>query len=189
MYDNDAKKPVQLVLNFLSGAWGKFDYPVRCIRAVDRKIYMGTEDGRVLQITIGNYVDNVLRDGSGGNPIEAYAFSAYTYLENPTNNKHAKFIRPIFQTEVKPSFRTRVLADFRTDQFFGAPIPNPAKGNARWDLSLWDQAVWAGTENVYRPWVSANALGYAFAWQVNVSTSSNLGIAGVQWVFEPGGLI
>lgn len=189
VYDDDAKKPVQLVLNFLSGAWGKFDYPVRTIRSVDRRIYMGTEDGRILQITIGQYVDNVLRDGTGGNPIEGSLFSAYTYLEDPTANKHAKFIRPIFQTEVKPSFRTRVLPDFRIDPFVGAPIPNPARGNARWDLSRWDSAVWGGTENAYRPWVSANVLGYSFAWQCNVSTSSKLAIAGIQWVWERGGLI
>lgn len=189
IFDPDTFKPVQLVLNFLSGAWGKFDYPVRTMKTVDRQIFGGTEDGRVLIITVGQFVDNVARDGTGGEPISAYLFSAFTLLEEPTNNKHAKFIRPIFQTDVKPSFRTRVVPDYRVDQFFGAAIPNPARGNARWDLAFWDQAVWASTENVYRPWVSANCLGYAFAWQCNVSTSSALGIAGIQWVWESGGLI
>jgi hypothetical protein len=159
------------------------------MRTVDRRIYMGTDDGRVLQITVGQYVDNVLRDGTGGNPIEGSLFSAYTYLENPTNNNHAKFIRPVFQTEVKPSFTTRVLPDFRIDPFVQPAIPNPARGVAKWDLSRWDTAVWAGTENVYRPWVSANVLGYAFAWQCNVSTSSKLSIAGIQWIYESGGYI
>lgn len=190
IYDPGLQKPVQLVLNFLSGAWGKFDYPVRTLRANNLGfVFMGTDDGRVLRITQGQYSDNVLRDGTGGEPISAYLFSAFTYLQDPTANKHANFIRPIFQTDVKPSFRTRVVPDFRIDQFFGTPIPNPAKGNARWDLSRWDQVVWASTENVYRPWVSANVLGYAFAWQCNISTSSALGVAGIQWVWEAGGLV
>lgn len=190
IWDPGTQKPVQLVLNFLSGAWGKFDYPVITIRAAaSGNVYMGTSDGRVLRITNGQYTDNVLRDGSGGEPISAYLSSAFTYLEDPTANKHAKFIRPIFQTDVKPSFRTRVVPDFRVDQFFGTPVPNPARGNARWDLSRWDLAQWASTENVYRPWVSANVLGYSFAWQMNVSTSSFLGVAGIQWVWEAGGLI
>ena len=189
IYDEATQKSNQLVLNFLSGAWGKFDYPVRCIRTVDRKIFMGTDDGRVLQVTVDAHVDNVARDGTGGSPIDAYLFSAFTYLNDPTVNKHAKFIRPIFQTDVRPSFRTRVIPDFRLDQFFGAPIPNPARGNARWDAAFWDQSVWGSVENVYRPWVSANQLGYSFAWQMNVSTSSALGVAGIQWIWEAGGLI
>lgn len=189
VFDITVEKPIQLVLNFLNGAWGKFDYPVRTIRTVDRTIYMGTDDGRVLIITLNQHVDNVLRDGTGGNPIEGSLFSAYTHLDDLTVNKHAKFIRPVFQTEIKPSFKCRVLPDYRLDPFLLPATPSPARGNAKWDLSLWDTAVWAGVENVYRPWVSANVLGYSFAWQCNVSTSTFLGVSGIQWVWEAGGLI
>lgn len=182
-------KPVQLVMNFLTGAWGKFDYPVRTIRPIDKLLFMGTDDGRVLAVTPESYYDNILIGEESGDPISAYATGAYTYLMNPTANKHAKFVRPTFQTEVKPSFRFRVLPDFRLDPFLATPPPNPAAGNARWDVSRWDLANWGGLENVYRPWLSANALGYAFAWQINVSTSTPLGIASFDWVWEEGGFI
>lgn len=190
IYDTKAQKNIQLVLNYLNGAWGKFDYPARTIRSVDRNIFMGTDDGRVLQVTLGQYTDNVARtDIVGGVPIEGYAFSAYSFFNDPTSNKHAKFMRPVFQTEVKPSFKMRALPDFRTDPFTLTPSPGLSIGNAFWDLSFWDLANWAGYENVYRPWVSANVLGYAFAWQLRVSTSSFLSVAAVEWVFESGGLI
>lgn len=189
MLAGDAKKPIQLVMNFLTGAWGKSDIPVRTVCSIDRLFFMGTEDGRVLVMTPGSYVDNIKLDGTDGVPIEAMAMGAYTYLGDQTSNKHAKFVRPIFHSEVKPSFTMRVLPDFRLDPFVSTPLPNLAKGNAKWDLSNWDEANWGSYENVYRPWVSANVLGYAFAWQLRVNTSSPLGVAAVQWIWESGGFI
>lgn len=181
--------PVQLVMNILTGAWGKFNYPARTFCSVGRDLFFGTQDGKVMVVTPNGYTDAAEMDGGNGSPISAYAMSAYTYLNNPTANKHAKFVRPTFQTEVKPAFRMRVLPDFRLDKYQVVPPPNPAAANARWDVSEWDAANWGGLENVYRPWVSANVLGYAFAWQMNVSTSAPLGLSSVEWIWEAGGLI
>jgi hypothetical protein len=181
--------PIQLVMNVLTSAWGKFDYPVRTMRMTDLGMMMGTQDGRVLLMTIGQYLDDVKQDGTGGSPISGYIMSAYTYLDDPTFNKHAKFVRPVFQAQVKPSFIMRVLPDFRLDLWSSVPAPDYAVGNAVWDVSKWDMANWAGTENVYRPWCSANVLGYAFAWQLKVSTSASLALSAVEWVWEDGDLI
>lgn len=189
MLSTGRNNPVQLVMNFLTGAWGKFDYPVRTIRPIDRLLFMGTDDGRVLAVTPDSYFDNVPIAGGSGVPIEASATCAYTYFGNPTVNKHAKLLRVSFQTEIKPSYVIRVLPDFRLDPFLATPAPNPAVGNARWDISKWDLANWAGLENVYRPWNSANVLGYAFAWQIKVSTATPLGIAATEWVWEEGAFV
>lgn len=183
------EQPIQLVMNFLTGAWGKSDIPFRTMCAIKNLFFMGTSDGRVIVMTPGSFVDDIKMDGTGGQPIEGMVMSAYTYLGDQTANKHAKFLRPVFHAEVKPSFSMRVLPDFKLDPYVYNPTPNPAQGNAKWDLSNWDQANWAGTDNVYRPWVSANVLGYAFAWQMRVSTSAPLGIAAVQWIWESGGFI
>lgn len=185
----DGNRPIQLVMNSLTGAWGKFDYPVRTVRAIDRLLFMGTDDGRVVAVTPNSYFDNVPIAGGSGDPIEASAMGSYTYLGDPTANKHAKFVQPVFQTEVKPSFAIRVLPDFRLDQFTITLTPAEAAGNAIWDLSNWDLSNWASLEKVYRPWVSANSLGYAFAWQLKVSTASAFGLSAIKWVWEPGGLI
>lgn len=178
--------PNQFVMNILTGAWGRLDYPVRTVRVTHVGLLMGTDDGRVLQMTEDSYLDNVHLDGTGGNPISGYAMCAYTYLDDPTFNKHAQFLRPVFQTEVKPSFIIRVLPDYRLDLWDQVPTPNYAIGNAVWDVSKWDMANWAGNENVYRPWCSANVLGYAFAWQLKVSTSALLALSAVEWVWESG---
>lgn len=185
----DGERPIQFVMNSLTGAWGKFDYPVRTIRTIDRLLFMGTEDGRVVAVTPESHVDNIKLDGTGGDPINASAMGAYTYLEQPNWNKHAKLIRPVFQTEVKPSYLVRVLPDFRLDRFLQSPPASAATGNAAWDLSNWDSANFASLESVYRPWVSANTLGFAFSWQIKVSTASALGIASVEWVWENGGFV
>lgn len=189
IYDSDLRKKVQYVMNAITGAWGRFDYPVRTIRTIDGITYMGTDDGRVLVITKNFYQDNVHIDGTGGSPIEWSGMSAYTYLNDPTALKHADMIRPVFQAEVKPSFRLRVLPDWRTDEYTVPVPPGVAVANARWDISLWDSAVWAGLENVYRPWMSANQLGFAFAWQMKGSTSSGLGISAIEWTSQRGGMI
>lgn len=185
----DGERPIQFVMNSLTGAWGKFDYPVRTLRTIDRLLFMGTEDGRVVVVTPESHVDNIPISGSGGQPIVASAMSAYTYLENTNSNKHAKLVRPVFQTEVKPSYTIRVLPDFRLDRLLTQPPPAAATGNAKWDLSNWDTTNWASLESVYRPWVSANVLGFAFAWQIRVSTASSLGIASVAWVTETGDFV
>lgn len=185
----DGERPIQFVMNALTGAWGKFDYPVRTVKAIDRLLFMGTEDGRVVAVTPESHIDNIKLNGTDGVSIQASAMGAYTYLENPDANKHAKLIRPVFQTEVKPSYIVRVLPDFRLDRLLQTPPASGATGNAKWDLSNWDSTNWASLESVYRPWVSANVLGYAFSWQIRVNTSSALGIASIGWVWEPGGLI
>lgn len=191
LFDEANNRPLQLVMNFLTGAWTKFDYPVRTIKSIDRTIYMGTDNGRVLTITQDGYMDNVPRTGTIGTPISAYAFSAYSYLGDPTVDKHAKLMRPIIQSELAalPSFVMRAVADFRIDKFVQVPTQAQPTGGAKWDQAIWDQAFFIGVENIYRPWVSANVLGYAFAWQMNVSTTTSLGLSALQWVWEPGGLI
>jgi hypothetical protein len=189
IYDPDSAKPIQLCMNFLTGAWGKFNYPILTCRSINQEFYFGMYNGTVQLVTSLNYVDGADQIGLNGTSIECYAFSAYTYLGDPTANKHAKLFRPVFQTEVSPSFKVRILPDFRLDSFDGAPVAAKATSNAKWDSALWDAANWAGIENVYRPWVSANVLGYAFAWQIRISTSSAIGIAAVEWVWESGGLV
>lgn len=189
LFDRDSGAAVQLVMNFLTGAWGKFNYPIFTCQSIGEEFFFGMNNGLVQAVTANGYTDAADQTGLDGEPINCYAFSSYTYLGEPTANKHAKLLRPVFQTDVAPSFKFRVLPDFRLDRFDGAPVPSVAASNAIWDEAYWDAANWAGVENVYRPWVSANVLGYAFAWQCRLSASSPIGISAVEWVWESGGLV
>ena len=182
-------QPIQLVMNFLTGAWGKFNFPVRTMRSIDRQFFMGTEDGRVLVVTSDVYLDDVKFDGTGGQSIELYAFGAYTYLGLPTANKHCKFVCPTMQSGVSPAYKMRVLSDFRLNTYGASPSSGVVAGGSLWDVALWDQSLWARSSNVFSPWVSANVLGYSFAWQLKVSTSTAFGLASVKWVWETGGFV
>lgn len=189
VYDQLLAKPVQYVMNIITGAWGRFDYPCRTMATYNGVTYMGTQDGRVLVITPESFLDGVDSDGENGEPIEAKFMSAYTYLDQPTVIKHAKFIRPVVHSRVKPAVAMRVLADFRREDFDPYVQPPIPLNDPLWDQALWDQAKWPGNDDVHTPWISANVLGYAFAYQMKVSTSIELRMSAVEWVHEGGGLI
>jgi len=180
-------EPIQLVMNFLTGAWGKFNFPVRTMRSIDRQFWMGTEDGRVLVVTPDVYLDDVKIDGTGGKAIELYAMGAYSYLGNPTARKHAKFIQPTIQSGSPPSFKMRATVDFKLNRYNASPASSPGGGISEWDSAEWDENMWSQSSNVYQPWVSANVLGYSFAWQLRASTQSAFGLTAIKWVWEAGG--
>lgn len=182
-------QPIQLVMNFLTGAWGKFNYPIRTMRSIDRQFFMGTDDGRVLVMTPDVYLDDVKIDGSGGDAINLYAMGAYTYLGLPNANKHAKFVCPTVQSPVPPAYKIRSVADFALNRYDASPSAGVVGFGSVWDEAIWDQSLWARSSNVFSPWVSANVLGYAFAWQMNVATTTPFGLASVKWIWETGGFI
>lgn len=182
-------QPIQLVMNVLTGAWGKFNIPMRTMCSVGGRLFMGTTDGRVLLLTPGVYLDDVKIDGSGGQPIDIYAMGAFTYLGDSSNNKHVKFIRPTIQSEVRPAIKMRVVPNFQLNRLEASPSAAPVSGGPIWDVSSWDEINWGGSANTYRPWISANVLGHSFAWQLRGSTASSFGLTAVDYVWEQGGYV
>lgn len=183
-------QPIQLVMNVLTGAWGKFNMPIRTMQSVGRDFYMGTEDGRVLLLTPDVYLDNVPRGGIGGVPIDLYAMGAFTYLGNPSNNKHCKFVRPTIQAGSTPSVKMRVVPDFNLSRYNASPSGATAgSAGSLWNVAIWDESLWARSSNVYRPWISANVLGYAFAFQLRAQTAASFGLSAIDFIWESGGFI
>lgn len=182
-------QPIQLVMNSLTGAWGKFNLPIRTMRSINGLFYMGTDDGRVLVITPDNYLDEVKVNGTGGVPIDLYAMAAFTYLGNRQNNKHTKFVRPTIQSNATPAVKMRVVPNFELNRYNASPSASSVVAGSVWDGAEWDVDIWAGTSNVYRPWISANVLGYAFSWQLRASTATSFGLSAVDYVWETGGFV
>lgn len=201
IYDTANAGWVQLVMNLLTGAWGKWTMPVRSIVPAGRDVFMIGDNPTVAPshasrwvwyITQGQHRDFVVTDtiyDSPGIPITAYAQGAFTYLDNPTQQKHAKLIRFVFESETNVSFRVRVVPDFRVNRFLGTPPPNYSQEGGVWDDVLWDAATWPYPNTIRMQWAGANALGYSMAWQMRLSTSSPVAILGVEWVWEAGGLV
>jgi hypothetical protein len=179
---------VQFVMNSLTGAWTKFDMPVRCGGLFGGKYYFGTEDGRVC--VYGDVSkDNVLRDGSGGNNIICYVFSAYNYFGDPTTNKHFKMVRPIFQAVTPPGYKLKINVDYDITALGGnPPTPGAASAQYLWNAnnSLWDQAFWASSGSVYHPWTGVTGMGFCAALLMKVTSSEVSNFAAIETVFELG---
>lgn len=188
VYDEDLGKPVQYVMNVATGAWGRFDYPARVIKTFNGITYFGTDTGQVYVVTQGAYLDRTT-NGLDGSPIDVKITSAYGYLNSPTVNKHAKFIRPVLRSKTRPAINMRVLADFQLEDFDPYVVVSQSPTDPRWDSAIWDEARWVGNENVHLPWLSANVLGYAFAWQLKATVNIEFRMMAAEWVYEGGGLI
>jgi hypothetical protein len=175
-------------MNSLTGAWTKFDMPVRCGGLFGGKYYFGTEDGRVC--VYGDVSkDNVLRDGSGGNNIICYVFSAYNYFGDPTTNKHFKMVRPIFQAVTPPGYKLKINVDYDITALGGnPPTPGAASAQYLWNAnnSLWDQAFWASSGSVYHPWTGVTGMGFCAALLMKVTSSEVSNFAAIETVFELG---
>lgn len=188
VYDESLDKPVQYVMNIISGAWGRFDYPARVVKTYDNVTYIGTDDGKIYTVNPGSFVDYPDNE-SDGEQIQLKVTSAYSYLGAPTINKHAKLIRPVIRSRSKPAFNMRVLSDFRREDYDPYIVPTPAFNDPIWDEAIWDEARWGGANEIHLPWLSANELGYAFSWQLKASTGVEFRLSAIEWVYEAGGLV
>jgi hypothetical protein len=181
----------QYVMNSLTGAWTRFNLPIRCTGLSGGKLYFGTTDGRVC-LYGGVTRDNVLLDGTGGEEIICSMFSAYNYFGDPTTNKHFKLVRPIFQAITPPGYKLRLNVDYDITALGGnPPAPGPEGDQYLWNAinSLWDQAFWASQGTTYFPWTGVVGLGFCAALLMKVNSSETANFAALEVVFEAGGSI
>lgn len=178
----------QYVMNSLTGAWTRFNLPIRCTGLSGGKLYFGTADGRVC-LYGGVTLDNVLRDGTGGEEIICSMFSAYNYFGDPTTNKHFKLVRPIFQAVTPPGYKLRLNVDYDITALGGnPPAPGPEGDKYLWNAvnSIWNQAFWASQGTNYHPWTGVVGLGFCAALLMKVNASETANFAALEVVFEAG---
>jgi hypothetical protein len=182
---------IQFTMNILTGAWADYDMPINCATTMKSNIYFGTTDGRVCLHGGNNYLDGVLLDGTGGDPVEGEIFTAFTYMDVPTQLKHWKLVRPIFQASRAPNFLLKLNTDFATDLLIGSPAPPDPRnvGPTLWDHAIWDESTWMARDEVYRPWVGVSALGFCCALLMKTSTTTRLAFTAIEYVYEEGGIV
>lgn len=188
---NGVSAAQQFVMNLLTGAWTRYDLPIVCAGGARGDMYFGTDDGRVCIHGEEQYLDNVSLDGTGGVPILCSLFTSFTYMDDPTVNKHWKLLRPLFQASKSPNYLLRINTDFSTAALPGVPAPPPAGSlnPALWDEAKWDQAVWSDADAVYRPWVGVSALGFCCALLMKVSVASPTSLVALEYVYEKGEVV
>ena len=106
-------------------------------------VYIGDDAGNIH--TMQDSLDNVLRDGTGGDPVEFSFLTAYSDLDAPGLNKRVHLIRPRFFSEngVEPSYNTKALYDYDINEPT-LSIPTQSSDASAWDTGLWDSAIWGG---------------------------------------------
>lgn len=186
---SNTSDPTQFVMNVQTGAWSTTDYPISTMAYTKQSLFFGTEDGSVMQSTIDMTLDEIEADGSGGTPITSYVMSGFSYLGDPSMQKHFKFLRPVFQANSPPSYALRVVVDYELSPLGRQPVTPTTTSASLWDLAIWDFSSWASFGETYRPWNGADALGYAGAVQMRMTTTNDVSLVAFEWIFEPGGLI
>lgn len=141
----------QHVMNAATGAWSRFTgLPASAWGQIGGDLLFGTVDGRICRY--GGADD-------GGRPIVATAQGAWGTLGAPGRIKRVNMVRPIVASVATPIVRHVIGADFRRPGFGAtAQLAENARTGV-WGASVWDQAVWGGSERVTRAWRGGGTMG------------------------------
>lgn len=200
---------LQFVMNTLTGAWTKYDLPIRSMAEHNQTLYFSDELGRVLIMESSNNLDNLAIDGSSGVFIVSGVQVAYNYFEMLGTNKTFNLIRPLFVSQYTPSMLTNVSVDFGPNTIDG--IPQPAGGptsvdfwdTALWDVNLWfapnaptqadvwdsgvwDQTLWSPPVGAQYAWIGVGQMGYAASLAIKLATNAPTEFVSCDWAIVPG---
>lgn len=179
---------MQYSMNTLNGGWSVFDWPTAAFGQSISQLFFGAANGTVYRVSALSK-DNVRLDGSGGVAIQAYVFSAFSYLDAPTVLKSLKFVRPFLQSDVTNIlFALQTRVDFELTPLSIAPDdPGFVVTSHLWDDALWDNAVWSELDTTITPWVGVSGLGYSAAILMRIATDSKVRFSAFQLVYDAGG--
>ena len=165
------------IMNVQTGAWGTISQmPMNCSSQVVDDIYFGTTDGRVCKAFTGN-TDGQQIDGTPGRPIIGTYMGGFNDYSIPTNLKTWQLARPIFRSTDKPAVAASILIQYES----GLPTINGSEtkntSGGRFDISKWNECVWAGGADTYSAWCGLQGLGYYGAYSIVFT-----GEAGTQYI-------
>ena len=178
--------PYQFVMNSITKAWSTFDLPAITIYEYGNNLYFTDDGGRVLKYGAVT-ADNVLLDGSGGDPITSGFSQAFTYFEQESVSKHFKFIRTIFESVSNPSFMLTVATDFKSGGLALLGQPGVSTSTiSQWDSGIWDTAVWSPPLTAWQTLVGVGDVGYSASLILKTRTTIETRYVAAHWVFETG---
>jgi len=183
---------VQYVLNTLTGAWTYFT---------------GINSNSWVTFNENTYFSykgqmNIAFDANddNGNEIIAYCRTAFTSMKTATQ-KHVKLIRPLIVTSGKFYMTWQVECDFKTEplrQFsekFNDPTGGVAVGGDRWDISIWDEAVWGGSglfefSETFDQWLQCSSpRGVYISLRLGFSSNRSISWQATEIVLQAGGIV
>lgn len=165
------------VMNVQTGAWSTISQmPMNCTSQVVDDIYFGTTNGKVCRAFDGD-TDGVALDGTAGRPIIGTVMGGFNDYGVPTYLKTWQLARPIFRSTDKPAVAATILTQYEDPM----PVINGQQtkdgAGGRFDISKWNECVWAGNAGTYSSWIGLNGLGYYGAFSLSIT-----GDAGTQYI-------
>ena len=172
----------QFVMNSVTKAWCEFD----SWNAEDFTVFNGE-----LYFTSGTAVYKAW-DGpaDGTSDVIAYGRPAFTYFEQPSQQKRVTLFRPVLAVNGGISFLAGIDVDFEERDITGLATYS-VNAEALWDTAIWDDAVWASDSQIIRRWQSPTVgIGYAVSGKLKIANQRLT----IQWiandyVYETGGVL
>jgi hypothetical protein len=200
---------LQFVMNTLTGAWTKYDLPMRSMTEHNQTLYFSDELNRILVMEVSNNLDNLAIDGSFGTFIVSGVQVAYNYFELLGTNKAFNMIRPLFISQYAPAILTNVSVDFNPNYIIGIPqpvggpssidfwdtalwdvnnwfAPNAPTAADVWDTGIWDTTLWSPPVNAQYEWIGVGQMGYAASLAIKLSTNAPTEFVSCDWSIVPG---
>ena len=174
----------QYVMHTISKAWSNFsNINAKCWELQGDDMYFGGNG------FVGKFWDTYADNGA---QISATCQQAYSYFDNPGQQKRFTLVRPTFFVDVgTPGVYCGINTDFQTQNNLGQVSFQPVSTTtARWDFATWDSDVWAGNLVVSRQWQGVTGIGYSGGINLNmISAGIDVHWVSTDYVMERGSVI
>lgn len=178
----------QYVMYIQTGAWSTFSgLPIYSMTTYNGQMYFGDDDGNVYLGLYGD-LDDVNRDGTGGNDIAGQVQGGFNDFGSPANLKLFNMARPIFVSEQAPAVSAQLNIEYTFNPIYSSP--NFVNVNSSlWGTGEWDEASWTGETNTYAAWVGLQGMGYYGSLRVAVKGKPNTIYVSSTIMYQPGGVM
>ncbi|MER8619170.1 hypothetical protein NKG99_20420 [Mesorhizobium sp. M1409] len=156
--------------------------PARSWGWVDNRLYIGSDDGKVYEVSSLNLND-------AGKPIRVDVQGAWSSFGTPAT-KQFKMVLPYLQTDGTPRAMVDIKVDYDTSDPLNQPDVTLGGGPAgTWELATWDVDSWGGALVGHNNWSGVGVIGRVGAPRL-VALISNCEFALTGWdvIYEPGSL-
>ncbi len=167
--DAVTESPEIYISNIENRAWAVITgWTVGDIEALGDNLYLGGTDGTIYQAWTGGADD--------GTPFVCRAQFPFNALGDTATEKTMGAVRGVWKTRSSIIPKISIAKDY-TKVFPSAPAASvPTAGTEGvWDISDWDDAFWASDNSaydIYAKWRGAAGYGFAFAPQVQLTSSA-----------------
>lgn len=177
---NRYKQMVRKMPTTFYASWSAL--PSRCWQWIDSRLYIGTDDGRLLEVS-SNYLSD------DGQPIRVDMQPSWSNFKTPAY-KDFKMIRPYITTDGEPKPFVDVKVDYDTSPPLNQPDVSFSQAGADWETGTWDEDFWAGGDIVVSNWNGVASAGNVGAPRLVAFISNcHFGVSGFDVIFEQGSIM